>query len=75
MDASANGTRGQRIDCRHVWAVSQPKALIVSRGCLIIITDAISVNRTGEDIGNYIVGSHNRYREMRKGGEPWDPMR
>ena len=47
----------------------------VSRDCLIIVTDAISVHRTGEDIGNYIGGSHNRCREMRKGIEPWDPLR
>lgn len=53
---------------------SQPKALIVSKDFLIIVTDPISVNRTGGDIGNYIGGSHNRCREMRKGVEPWDPL-
>jgi len=58
-----------------VGYVSQPKALIVSKDCLIIVTDDISVNRTGEYIGNYIGGSHNRCREMRIGVEPWDPLR
>lgn len=55
--------------------VSQPKALIVSKDCFIIVNDAISVNRTGGDTVNYIGGSHNRCREMRKGVEPWDPLR
>jgi hypothetical protein len=53
----------------RVGYVSQPKALIISKDCHIIVTEGIRVNRTGGGIGNSIGGEGDE-----EGGRAMGPL-